>query len=87
MVDVPSLRPLVSSAEEKNDHLADPCEVNTVTRAPINPQLHYPFAHRLDVAQVADRDSREPRFDARTRLPIVQSLQPIGEGARPAEVW
>jgi len=37
------------------------------------------FAHRLDVAQVADHDSREPRFNARARLPVVQALQPLDE--------
>lgn len=59
--------------------MADPREVNAVSRPPIYPQLHYAFARRLDVAEVADRDSREPRFDPRTRLPVLQTLHPVDE--------
>ena len=57
--------------------MAHPREVDAVSRPPIYPQLHYAFARRLDVAKVADRDSREPRFDP--RLPVLQTLHPCDE--------
>ena len=61
--------------------MADPREVDAVSGPPIYPQLHYAFAHRLDIAKIAERDSREPRFDPRTRLPVSQTFQPVDEGA------
>ena len=79
-VDVSLLGPLVSSAKEKNHHLADPGEVDAVSGPPIDPELHHTFADRLCVAEGSGGDSRKPRLDSRARLPIPQAFQPVDEG-------
>jgi hypothetical protein len=44
-----------------------------------NSQLAHPFADRSDIAQVTRLQSRQPRRDARPRLPIAQILEPLGK--------
>ena len=73
------LGPLVSSTKEKNHDLSEPGEVNAISRSPIDPELHHAFAHRLYVAEVADRHARKSCLDARSRLPILQVEQPFDE--------
>lgn len=64
--------------------MADPREVDAISRPPIHSQLHYALADRFGVAEGAGRDSREPRLDPRTRLPVLQTSQPLYK--RPASV-
>ena len=60
--------------------MADPREVDAVSRPPIYPELHHAFADRLGVAEGAGGYSREPRLDPRARLPVLQTLQPVHKG-------
>jgi len=52
-LDVLLLRPFISSAKEENYDLSKPGEVHAITRPPINPELHYAFAYRLRISEVA----------------------------------
>lgn len=54
-------------------------EINPVSGSPVDPQLHDPFAYRLNVSKVADRNPRKPGFDPRAGLPVFQTLQPVNE--------
>lgn len=60
--------------------MADPREIDAVSWPPVYPELHHAFADRLGVAEGTGGDSREPSLDSRTRLPVLEALQPFGEG-------
>jgi len=66
-------------AKEKDDHLAEPGEIDPVSRPPVDPQFQHAFARRLDISEVAGGNSCQPRFDSRTGLPVVQPRQPLNE--------
>lgn len=73
------LRAFVPSAQEEHDDASKPGEINPVSRTPIDPKLHHSGAYGLDIAEIACRDTREPRLNPAARLSVRESLQPIGK--------
>src|SRR6187549_2513821 len=79
MLDVLLLRPFVPCAQEENDRLTDPGEINPVSRSPVDSQFQHPFARCFDVSEIAGGDPCQPCGDPRSGLPVGEPRQPLDE--------
>jgi hypothetical protein len=79
MLDILLLSPLVASAQDKDYNLSEPRKVHPIAGTPINAQLHDAAAYACAIAEVARRETRKPRLDAREGMQIAQTAQPFLE--------
>ena len=77
--DVPSLRRLVSTAEQDHQLESAPGEIHPVARPEINPQLEHASTNGFLIAEVAKRQTLDPAGNHRTAFDITQVFQLFGE--------
>jgi len=78
-VHVGSLRRLVTAAQQDDQHVPAPDEVEPVTRPEIEAQFTDAFADRFDVAEVAERQTVDADTDALSHDRIPQTGTPFCE--------
>jgi hypothetical protein len=74
------LRGLVAATQQHDDRRALVDEIQPVARPIEETHLRDAFAHRRDIAQVADAHGAQPRVDSSHRAPIAQAAQPARKG-------
>ncbi len=72
----PFLPALVTASQQENDCLPLSAEVDTVAGTMVDPELLYPSAQGLAIAQIACRQAGEPGTDSSPGQTIGQSRQP-----------
>jgi hypothetical protein len=64
------LLPFVATAQQHDDRLAAPDEIDTVTGTLIDPHLRYATTYRLHIARIAERKPADTCGDARACVAI-----------------
>jgi hypothetical protein len=68
--DIPALGTFVSAAEQYDDTIAAPDEINPASGPVVDAQLADAFANRNDVAKIPEREEPYSDQNARLRLSI-----------------
>jgi hypothetical protein len=74
------LSPLGAAAEQNDEHLAVPAEVNSIAGTAIDPQLRNALAKRLRIRGIAFAKAINRNRDQRRRM-FVEIVEPAPEGA------